>query len=256
MMRLIKNQQTSASGAVQPVAKRRRIVFIPQQVMRHDEARMRRPGVHREPALLPHAPHIIAIENYEREAEALVQLLLPLEHNRRRRGHDDATDALAHEQLANDEASLDGLSEAHIVRDEEIHAWQQQSLAKWLELIRVDANARTVGRLEQFGIARGDRVPAQRVVLGTKLARVIEVPPRQLRPVSGADALGIDFLLPENLELFPFRVVLEAGEPNQGLVLRLRRGFHPFHKVSPRPYAYRLALLGWNIERYGHRGFR
>lgn len=224
--------------------------------MRDDEARVRGPGVRREAALLPHAPHVVPIEDDEGEAETLVQLLFPLQQHRRRRGHDDAADALAHEQLTNDEARLDRLAKAHVVGDEKIDARQQQRLPKRLELIRVDADAGAIGRLEQLRIRGGDRVPAQRVVVGAELARIVELSLRQLRPVRGADALRVNFLLPENLELLPFSVVFEAGEPDKSLVLRLRRGVHRFHKVAPRPYAHNLALFGWNIDGNGHRGSR
>ena len=155
-----------------------------------------------------------------------------------------------------DEPGLDGLPETHIVCNREIHARQEQSLAKRLQLIRVDADARTVGRLKELRIGRRDRVPAQRVVVGAELAWIVEMSLRQLRPVRGADALCINFFFPENFQVLPFGVVFETGESDEGLVLRRGRGFHAFHEVSPRPHADDLALFGRNVEGGAHRGSR
>ena len=111
---------------------------------------MRGPGVHREAALLPHPAHVVPIEHHEREAEPLVELLFPLQHHRRRRRDDDPPDPLPHQQLADNEAGLDRLAEADVVRDEQVDAREQQRLAQRLELVGVDADARAVRRLEQL----------------------------------------------------------------------------------------------------------
>jgi len=100
-------------------------VLVPQQMVRHDESRVRGPRVHREPPLLAHATDVVPVEHHEGQPEALVQLLFPLQRHRRRRRDDDAPDALAHQQLADDEPGLDRLAQPHIVRDEQVDARQQ-----------------------------------------------------------------------------------------------------------------------------------
>ncbi len=86
---------------------------------------MRRPGVDREATLLPHPPDVVSVKDHKRQAEALVQFFLPLQQDRRGRRDDDPADALAHEKLAHDEASLDRLAQTHIVRNEQVHARQE-----------------------------------------------------------------------------------------------------------------------------------
>ena len=63
------------------------------------------------------------------------------------------------DQFAQDETSLDGLPQPHVVSDEQVHARQQQCLAQRLQLIGLDLDARAIGSLEQLGIGRGDRAP-------------------------------------------------------------------------------------------------
>ena len=86
---------------------------------------MRRPGVHRVPALDLHPAHVVSVERDEREAEPLIQFLFPLQHHRRRGRDDDAADPLTHQQLANDQAGFDRLAKADVVGDEQVHARQE-----------------------------------------------------------------------------------------------------------------------------------
>ena len=65
------------------------------EAMGNDEPRMRGPGIHRKAALLAHSPNVVAIDDHERQPESLIQLFFPLQKHRRR-GDEDAPDALAH----------------------------------------------------------------------------------------------------------------------------------------------------------------
>lgn len=89
---------------------------------------------------------------------------------------------LPYQQLAHDQPGLNGLAQPHIVRNEQVHARQQQGLAKRLELVGVDLDARAVGGLKQLGVGGGDGVPAERVVVGREVLRVIELALRELGP--------------------------------------------------------------------------
>jgi hypothetical protein len=201
-------------------------------MVRDDEARVGGPGVHAEPALLAHAADVVAVEHHERETKPLIELFLPLQHHRWRRGHDDAAYTLTHQQLADDQACLDGLAEAHIVCDEEVHARQQQSFAKRLELVGIDADAGAIGRLKQLRVGRRDRVPAERSVVGREMARQVEVPLREARPVGLAHPLRVHLFLPQHLEFFALRIVFEARESDQSLVSGPWRQVHRLHQIA------------------------
>ena len=110
---------------------------------------MRGPGVDAVAALAAHAADEVAVEHREGEAEARLQLVLPLQDDRRRARDDDAADLLAQEQLADDQPRLDGLAEADVVGDEEVDAGQQQRLAQRLELVGHHLDAGAERRLEE-----------------------------------------------------------------------------------------------------------
>ena len=152
VMRFVEDQHPLPTFGRQPVAQRRGIFLVTNQVMRHDEPRVCRPRVNAEAALLAHAADVLAVEHREREPEALFQFVLPLQHHRWRRGHDYAPDALAHEEFADDEPRLNRLAQAHVVGDEQVHARQQQRLAQRFQLVGVHADAGSIWRLKQLGI--------------------------------------------------------------------------------------------------------
>ena len=83
------------------------------------------------------------------QAEPAVEFFAPLEQHGRRAGDDDVPDLLAQEQFAGDEAGLDGLAQADVVGDEQVHARQPERLAQGLELVGVEANAGSERRLEE-----------------------------------------------------------------------------------------------------------
>ncbi len=81
------------------------------------------------------------------------------------------------------------LPEAHVVGDEQVDARQQQRLAQRLELVGVDADAGAIRRLKQLRVGRGDRVPAERAVVGGEPAsagRTARAPASTSRPRSSA----------------------------------------------------------------------
>ena len=112
-----------------------------------------------------------AVEDHEDKAEALLHLRLPLLQNGRRRSDHDRLRLFPQQQLARDEAGLDGLAEAGVVGDEEIHARQSEGLAQGLHLVGVDPDAGAKRRLEEVGVGGGDAVPAQGVQEGAEMAR-------------------------------------------------------------------------------------
>ena len=125
---------------------------------------------------------VVAVEDLEDEAEALLELGLPLLEHRRRRRDDDRLRLLAQQQLARDQAGLDRLAEAGVVGDEEVDAREPQRLAQRLHLVGVDLDAGAERRLEEVRVGGGDAVPAQRVEEGGELARVVEALRARGRP--------------------------------------------------------------------------
>lgn len=94
------------------------------------------------------------------------------------------------------------------------------------------------------------------MVVGAEIARLVEVPLRQLRPVRRVEALGVQLLLPEDLQLLAFRVVFEAGETDERLVLRPRSWLDRLDEVAALADADEFAGAGWDVGCDGHLGYR
>ena len=109
---------------------------------------MRRPGIDAIAALLSYPGNVILVENLKDHAEALLQLLLPLEQHRGRAGDNDVLDLLPEQEFAGNQPGLNRLSKADIVGDEEVNPRQAERLLKRLKLVGVDADARTKRGLE------------------------------------------------------------------------------------------------------------
>ena len=104
--------------------------LVDQQPVRHQEPRVRRPRVDPVAPLLPDPGDVFLVEDLEDQAEAVLQLFLPLQQHRGRAGHDDVLDLLAEQQFAGDQPGLDRLAEADVVGDEQVHPRQAQGLAE------------------------------------------------------------------------------------------------------------------------------
>src|SRR5438046_2841118 len=100
------------------------------------------PWVHPVAALAAHPGDVITVEDLEREAEARLHLVPPLQQHRRRGRDGDLADLSPKEQLACDEAGLNGVAQPDVIGDEEIDPWQQKGLVQWLELVGVQSDAR------------------------------------------------------------------------------------------------------------------
>ena len=212
VVRLVEDQQGAGTEIVEPVAQRRGVAFVDEQPVRNQEAGDGRPRVDAVAALLPDALDVIAVEDLEDQAEALFQFVLPLQEHGGRTGDDDFLHATPEQQLAGDQSGFDGLAEAHVVRDEEIHARQQKRLAQRLELVGVDADAGAKGRLEELGIGRGDAVPAERVEVGGKMSGLVEPALSDGLPRFAVEDLPVEFELPNDLECLALGVVVEASQ--------------------------------------------
>ena len=96
---LVEDEQRAGAEVAQPVAQRGRIGLVDQQPVRDEEARVGRPGIDAVAPLLPDPGDVVLVEDLEDQAEAVLQLLLPLEEHRRRAGDDDVLDLLAEQAV-------------------------------------------------------------------------------------------------------------------------------------------------------------
>ena len=110
--------------------------------------------------------------------------------------------------------SLDCLSQADVIGDEEIYPRKQERLAQRFELIRIDADASPERGLEQLRVGGGDAVPAQRVDVRRELAGFVKALPPNLLPAFGVEDLAAKLKVPNDFERFTLRIVVQAGQPN------------------------------------------
>ena len=212
MVRLVENQQTAGRHRPQPLAHRVGVGRVDQQVVGDEEAAVGAPGVDAEAALPAQCRHVASVENHEHEPETILQLALPLFEHRRGYGGDDDLRLAAQEQLAGDQAGLDGLAEAGVVGDEEIDARQPQGLAQRLHLVGVDRDAGAERGLKQVGVGRGGAVPAQGVEEGGEVAGRVEPPGGESGPALLFQNPPVDLVVPEDLQRLPLGVVVGTGE--------------------------------------------
>ncbi len=230
VVRLVEDQQAPGQQRPEPFPQRVRVGRVDQEVVRDEEAAVRAPGVHAEAALAAHPRQVGAVEDLEDEAEALLELGLPLLEDRGRRRDDDGLGLLAQEQLARDEARLDRLAEARVVGDEEVDARQTERLAQRLHLVGVDLDPGAERRLEEVRVGGRDAVPAQRVEEGRELARRVEALGGEILPALFLEDPAVELVVPEDVEGLALGVVVRAGQPDEGGLAGRRRARRP-----PRP---------------------
>ena len=129
VMGLVEDQHRAGTELAEPHAQARRIGLVCQEAVRDDEARAGRPGIYAEAPGPAQLRQPLAIDDLEGEAELGLQLVLPLKRHRRWGRHDNEVDAAAKQQLAQDEPSLDRLSEADVVCDQKIDPRQLETWA-------------------------------------------------------------------------------------------------------------------------------
>ena len=110
MVRLVENQETAGRHRSQPLAQRVGVGGVDQQVVGDQKAAVGAPGVDAEAALPAHSRYVAPVEYHEDEPETILELALPLFDHRRRHGGDNDLRLAAQEQLAGDQARLDGLA--------------------------------------------------------------------------------------------------------------------------------------------------
>jgi hypothetical protein len=125
---------------------------------------------------------------------------------------------LAEHQLANDEACLDRFTEANVIGNEEVHAWEGERLPKGLELVCHDLDPSAKGRLKERGICRGYGVPTKRIEIGAEESRAIEASFPDPAPALLGQDLSVDLFFPKDAELLPGGVIVDAAERDESVV--------------------------------------
>ena len=216
VMRLVEDQEAAFEPRAEPLAHRIGVGRVDQQVVRDEETAVRAPGVDAEAPLAAHSRDVGAVEDLEDQAEALLELALPLFEHRRRGGDDDGLRLAPQEQFAGDQAGLDGLAEAGVVGDEEVDAGQAERLAQRLHLVGVERDAGAERGLEEAGIRRRRAVPAQGVEERGEPAGVVEAARGQIGPAFLGEDAPVDLVVPEHGERFALGIVLRTGEFDDG----------------------------------------
>ena len=215
VMRLVQDEERAAAEFAQPVAERAGVCFVDQEAMRDEEPRVRAPGIDAEAALQADLLHVVFVEHREREAEPVLQLVLPLVEHRRRAGDDDLAGLLAEQQLAGNQPGLDGFAKANVIGDEQVDPGEAQCLAKRLQLVGVEPDAGAERRLEQPRVRGCDAVPAERIQIGREQLRLVKAAFGDRFPRLAGDDLAVDLAFPEHLEGLALGVVVDAREANQ-----------------------------------------
>jgi hypothetical protein len=249
---LVEHEHGARGEVSEGVAEAREVLLVAEEGVRHDEEAAGRPGVDAEAAGAPAREDKLAVVQGELEAEALPELVAPLEGDGGRRGDDGAVDALPEEELVQDETGFDGLSEAHVVGDEEVDAGQGEGLAERFELVGVGDDAGAERGLKQGRVGGGDAAPAQRVEVGREAFGGVG-----LAGASGGAGVvedaGVGFGLPEHGEAFALGVVLDAGEREAGERLE---GLAALDEPAPLAHAHEAAGGGHEARRGRGRAIR
>lgn len=151
------------------------VLRAPERFVGDDEAVVRGPDGRREATFLSSARDEVSIEDLEAQAEASLELFAPLQRDGCRADDQNTIDPLAEHELLHHQPGLDGLSEADVVRDEQVDPRELEGLLERNELVIEQVNACTERSLEKTGIGRGDRAPLERVQIRREASRLIEL---------------------------------------------------------------------------------
>ena len=251
MVRLVEDQQAAGEAVAEPLPHRLGVGVAHEQVVGDEEAAVGPPGVHAVAPVEAHPGEVAAVEDLEAEAEALLHLGPPLFEDRGGRGDHDGPHLLAQQEFAGDEARLDGLPEPGVVGDEEPHTGHRHRHSERLHLVGIQLDPGPEGGLEQPGIGRRDRVPAERVHVGGEPARGVKTARPERRPRFGFQDAAVRLAVPEDFEFLALGVVVRAGQGDAGGMAGGWGRDHPVHEPRPLANLDELADLRWGVRQAG-----
>ena len=171
---------------------------------------MRRPWVGTKAAFATNARQVLPVQNLEDEPEPLLHLGLPLFQHRWGRGHDDGADFAAQEEFADDQACLDRLAQARVVRDEKVDSRELQRLSERLHLVRVDLDAGAERGLEEGGVGGGRAAPTEGVEECGEVVGLVEAAFTEVGPGLVVENGAVEFAVPEDFQFLALGVVVRA----------------------------------------------
>ena len=121
-MCFIKDEKRSRSKFAKGITEAGGINFVGEQTVGNNEARTSRPRINRIATQPPHFTNSFPVDDFERKAKFCFEFVLPLDRHRRWGCNDDEIDPAAQQQFSRDQASFNGLAQANIIRDQQIHA--------------------------------------------------------------------------------------------------------------------------------------
>ncbi len=253
VVRLVEDQQAARKQVPEPLSERIGICGVGQQVVRDEEATVRPPGIDAEAPFATDLREVLAIEELEHQAEALLELALPLLENRGRGRHDNRLGLLAQQQLACDQAGLDRLAEPGVVGDEEVDARETEGLAQRFHLVGVDLDPGAERRLEQVWVGGSDRAPPERVKERAEEAGVVEALRREVGPSLVGEDATVELVVPQDFEDLTLGVVVGTREADERALAAVLRDL--LDEPAARPHLDELAGVGRPLGECG-RGFR
>jgi hypothetical protein len=136
-------------------------------------------------------------------------------HHGRGASDDDFVHPPTETEFVGNEAGFDGLTQAYVVRDEQVDPGEFEGLAEWLELVSLDSDTGAEGGLEELFVGGSDAVPTKGIEIGSEVFWPVEVPFAEFVPCLAIEDYGIEFHLPNNLDLLPLSIVVDAREFHQ-----------------------------------------
>jgi hypothetical protein len=125
----------------------------------------------------PAAPQFLhqrAVHNAEVEPELVPHLLLPLDLQRRGADDQDAPGTVPDDEFQRRHAGLDGLTQAHVVGDEQVDPWHLDGPHYRVKLVVLNVDAGAEGGLDVLHVGGRGGTPAHGVEEGVQLVGRVE----------------------------------------------------------------------------------
>ncbi len=189
------------------------VAVAPQVGVRRDQPGEVLPRIHMHPARAAQMPDQGAVHDVELQPELVPHLFLPLDLQRGGTDDQDRADPVAEDQLLNDQARLDRLTETDSVGDEEVDARHLDGAHQRVELVVLDFDAAAERRVEAPPVGLADDAPPNRVEEGIQPGGIVEGD--GLRQLLALHATGANLRLPHDLQLLAEGAVLHGGEADE-----------------------------------------
>ena len=128
-MGFVEDKQRSGGEGAEPVPETGHVGFVRQQGMGDQEAGTEGPRIGGETPGAADLRHVFTVHGGECQTEFGFQLVLPLRDHPGGRGDQHEIQAASQEHFPQDQAGLDRLPQADVIRDKQVDARQAEGLA-------------------------------------------------------------------------------------------------------------------------------